>query len=65
MTLLALSTMTVFFAYDMVTDNTTSPFKACAHFCYTEITYILNFNNLKSLSLMNFSTSHYEPMILT
>jgi len=64
MTLLTLSTIPVFSACDMVTGNALSPFKAFSHFCCINTTSIFTFHNPKSLSPVNFSISHFEPMIL-
>jgi len=64
MALLALSTISVFSAYDMVTGSAPSPFKAFSHFCCINTTSILTFHNPKSLSPANFSISHFEPMVL-
>jgi len=62
--LLALSTILVFSACDMVTDNAPSPFKAFSHFCCIKTASIFTFYNPKSLSLVNFSISHFEPIVL-
>jgi len=64
MALLTLSTISVFYARDMVTDNKLSPFKAFSHFCYINTASIFTFHNPKSLSPVNFSISHFEPMVL-
>jgi len=64
MTLLVLFTISVFSARDMVTGNEPSPFKAFSHFCYTNTVSIFTFHNPKSLSQVNFSISHFEPMVL-
>jgi len=64
MALLALSTILVFSARDMVIGNAPSPFKAFSHFCCIKTVSIFTFHNPKSLSLVNLSVSHFEPMIL-
>ena len=64
MTLLALSTISVFSDRDMVTGNAPSPFKAFSHFCCINTASIFTFHNPKSLSPVNFSISHFEPMVL-
>jgi len=64
MALLALSTIAVFSARDMVTSNAPSPFKAFSHFCCINTASIFTFHNPKSLSSINFSISHFEPMVL-
>jgi len=62
--LLALSTISVFSAPDMVTGNAPSPFNALSNFCYINTASIFTFHNPKSLSPINFSISHFEPMVL-
>jgi len=64
MVILALSTISVFSACDMVTSNTPSPFKAFSHFCCINIASLFTFHNSKSLSSVNFLISHFEPMVL-
>ncbi|KEH23426.1 tyrosine kinase family protein [Medicago truncatula] len=64
MALLALSTISVFSARDMVTGNKPSPFKAFSHFCCINTASIFTFHNPKSLSPVNLSISHFEPMVL-
>jgi len=64
MALLVLSTLLVFSARDMVTGNGPSPFKAFSHFCCIKTASIFTFHNPKSLSLINFLISHFEPMVL-
>jgi len=65
MALLALSTISVFSACDMVTGKAPSPFKAFSHFCCINTACIFTFHNPKSLLPVNFSISHFEPMVLT
>jgi len=62
--LLALSTISVFSARDMVTGNTPLPFKDFPHFCCINTASIFTFHNPKSLSPVNSSISHFEPMVL-
>ncbi|RHN78376.1 hypothetical protein MtrunA17_Chr1g0164811 [Medicago truncatula] len=64
MIFLALSSISVFSSRDMVTGNAPSPFKVFSHFCCINTASILTFHNPKSLSPVNFSISHFEPMIL-
>jgi len=64
MALMALSTISVFSAHDMVTGNEPSAFKAFSHFCCINISFIFTFHNPKSLSPVNLSISHFEPMVL-
>ena len=45
MALLALSTISVFSARDMVTGNEPSPFKAFSHFCCINTASIFTFHN--------------------
>ena len=64
MALMALSTISVFSARDMVTGNTPSPFKAFSHICCINTASIFTFHNPKWLSPVNFSVFHFEPMVL-
>jgi len=57
--LLVLSTISVFCICDMLTNNAPSPFNIFSHFCRIKTTYISTFHNLK------FSMFHFDCMILT
>ena len=48
----------------LVTSNKPSPFKASPHFCCINTASIFTFHNPKLLSSVNFSISHFEPMVL-
>jgi len=61
MALLALSTISVFSACEIVTGNAPSPFNAFSYFCCINTTSIFTLHNPKSLSPVNFSISHFEP----
>ena len=64
MELMVMSTISVFSACDMVTGNAPSPLKAFSHFCCINIASFFTFHNPKSLTLVNFSISHFELMVL-
>jgi len=48
-----------------VADVAASPFNATTYFCCVKNSCILTFYNPKSLLSINFSTSHFEPIIHT
>jgi len=65
MTLLALSIISSFSACVKLAGIAASPFNASTHFCCVNTACILTLHNPKSLHPVNFSMSHFEPMIPT
>ena len=63
MALTALSLISVFLTGVTCASFCASPFNASTHFCWIRKALIFNFHNPKSLLPVNFSISHFEPMI--